>query len=102
MYLIILGIFMPLMLLVHNVLCFKNKKIMYALNNNSFTIINDKYYILQLVIGILNLFILFAIGFTMQYHTIQLGSLFYIFSFWILNYTIKGIALLLKYIEYNK
>lgn len=89
----ILGIIVPIVFLIYNIYCFKHKTVIYAIKSKEFIICNDKFFKLQLIMGILNSILLSMTSFMWELNSMQFGAVIYIGIFWMINYSVKGIAI---------
>lgn len=100
---VILSNFMVAIFFLHNIYCYKKNKVIYAINSNSFVIIDDKYFSLQLGISIINSISLLILSINYSYFKISSGyTLCFLLVFWLFNYMLKGIAILKKYAKINE
>ena len=100
---VILSNFIVTIFFLQNIYCYKKNKVIYAIKSNSFVIIDDKYFSLQLGVSIINSISLIILSINYSYFKISSGyTLCFLLVFWLFNYMLKGIAILKKYAKINE
>ena len=95
---LVIGVLAPLIFFIYNVICYFNKKVIYTIKSDKFIVINNTFYSLQLMLSCINCVLLFVLSFLLDYvQELQLNVICYLLIFWVINYFIKGIAILMKY-----
>ena len=88
---------------IYSLLCSKKRKVIYAINELDFVVLDDKYFDLQLKTSIINSIII-IIGSCLT-QVSQLGSIksiilfITILIFWIMNFRLKKLAIIKKYAQ---
>ncbi len=97
------GCVTAILFIVYNLICHKNKKSVYMLSTK-YIVINDKYYNIQLLFGIINSFLLLSFYiiwfiFSQNSPTFLFGT---IIIFWGLNYIMEFYSRKKEYISTKK
>lgn len=90
---------------IYSIVCYKNKKVTYIMESKKgkFTILNDKYYKIQLIFSILNCILLILESILLIPGSFERDSstylIFYVLTFWTINYLLKWISLKKNYAQ---
>ena len=101
MFFIICGVIAPISFVIINIVYYFNKEVIYTIKDKNLVIINDKFFKIQLCLSCVNS-ILIAIEVYMQEkfnYPYPFGLLLFLLTFWGINYLIKVIAILKKYMK---
>ncbi|MBE6087801.1 MAG: hypothetical protein E7206_07100 [Clostridium beijerinckii] len=87
----------------YSLLCSKKRKVIYAINEFNLVVLDDKYFDLQLKMSIINSIII-IIGASLtqvpQLDSIKLVLPFItVLIFWIMNFRLKRLAIIKKYVQ---
>lgn len=94
----IFGIIVPIIFIIYNLFCYYNEKIIYAINSKELKVINKKFFKLQLGMSIINSILISVFSYVAENINYTIGYLFFISTFWGINYSIKYIAVVKQYI----
>ena len=89
-----------LIFLVYSIISYKKKSIIYAVRDGKekVTVLKDDYYKMQLLFCVLNCILLILETLIIYIHSNSgLFTLYYIGTFWIVNYLLKFMAIKMKY-----
>lgn len=91
--LFIMGCFIVTIFIVYNILCYKNKKTVYMLNNK-YIVLNDNYYTTQLIFGLVNsvLLLVFYLVWNVTDRNLPIFLFTTIIIFWGLSYMLEFYA----------
>ena len=90
-----------LIFLVYSIISYKKKSIIYAVRDGKekVTVLKDDYYKIQLLFCVLNCILLILETLIIYIHSNSgLFTLYYIGTFWIVNYLLKFMAIKIKYL----
>lgn len=91
---------------IYSLLCYKKRKVIYTISEPEFNVLDYRYYNLQLKVSIINSIIIASGGIISQFF--QLGEIkstilfITILIFWIINYSLRKIAVSKKYAQIVK
>ena len=97
---VIVYISAALLFLIYSIRSYQKKNIIYTIRNEKMSVIKNDYYNLQLLFCIANCSLLIlesVIGYNME--NTKLLLLYYLATFWLLNFLLKIIALKMKYLN---
>ncbi len=84
--------------LIHNIVCYMNKRVINAIKKDNFIIIDNAFYKLQLVTSCLNyITVLIAIYMLHYFKAKQYDVMTYAVIFWGFNHSLRYIAIKKKY-----
>lgn len=98
--LVVSAIIIPLIFFIYAVISYKKKFVIYTINSRNMKVTNDSYYSLQLLFCII-ICILLVLESVLTINSISFFSLYYIATFWVVNYLLKFISIKMKYISIN-
>ena len=88
---------------IYGLLCCKKRKVIYTINKQEFTVLDDRYFGLQLKVSIVNSIVIVCGGITSQISQSGEGKSSIMFItvliFWIINYFLKKIAVNKRYAQ---
>lgn len=99
-----IGIGVALFFLFYNIYCYILKRVVYTINNNKLVVYNSKFYNIQLMLNITNVFTLIVISYFAYLNKLsfQIYAICFIGLFWFFNFFIRYISIKFKYIYYKE
>lgn len=102
--LVCLFVIIAVALIIHNLICYKKKKLIYVFSKKKYIILKSDYFVAQLVFGILNSIFMILFSFY-AYRTIENPSLYILFNmmiFWGMNFILDFYSRKKKYTVINQ
>ena len=92
MFFTIIGIILPILFIIYNLVCYSKKIVIYTIKNKEFRVINENFYKIQLGLSIINSLFITINSYISDKVNYCIGFLLFISMFWGINYLIKFIA----------
>ena len=97
MFFIICGVITPILFVIYNIIYYFNKKVIYTIKNKNLVIINNKFFKIQLCLSCVNSILIAIVVYAWDKFDSSFSFLFFMLTFWGINYLIKFIAILKRY-----
>ncbi|WP_394872837.1 hypothetical protein [Clostridium butyricum] len=102
MLFIICGLIVPIIFIIYNIICYLKRKVIYTINDSSLVIVDDRFFKLQLSLSLLNSLLVSVVVYIWEKQNLKFGILLFIMVYWGINYLIKYIGILKKYVQMKK
>jgi len=99
MFFIICGVIMPILFVIYNIVYYFNKKVIYTIKDKNLIVINNKFFKIQLCLSCVNSILISIIVYVWDKSNSPFSFLIFMLTFWSINYLIKVIAILKKYVK---
>ena len=99
MMIICFGFILPVLFIIYNVIYYFKKKVIYTIRKEDFIIVNDDFFKIQLFFSCTNAILISIIVFVWGKSDSRYISLPVIAIFWGINYLIKYISRVKRYVE---
>ena len=99
MIIICVGVGFPVLFIIYNIIYYFKKKVIYTIKSENFVVVSDDFYKIQLYLSCINAILISIIVFVWEKFDPQYIFLPVILAFWGINYLIKYISRIKKYVE---
>jgi len=99
MAVICFGVILPALFIIYNIIYYFNKKVIYTIKNNNFVIVSNDFFKIQLYLSCVNAILISIIVFVWDKFDFEFIALPVLLVFWGINYLIKYIIKVKKYVE---
>ena len=98
MIVICFGVGFPVLFIIYNIIYYFKKKVIYTIKSEDFVIVSDDFFKIQLYLSCINAMLISIIVFVWGKFDSQYIALPVILTFWGINYLIKYISRIKKYV----
>jgi len=98
MMVICFGVILPVLFIIYNIIYYFKKKVIYTINTEDFVIVSDDFFKLQLYLSCINAILTSILVFVWDKFNSRYTPLSVILTFWGINYLIKYISRIKKYV----
>ena len=99
MAVICFGVILPILFIIYNIIYYFDKKVIYTIKNDNFVIVSDDFFKIQLYLSCVNAILISIIIFVWDKFDFEFIALPVLLIFWGINYLIKYIIRVKKYVE---
>lgn len=96
---IISGIIIPILFIIYNIACYFKRKVSFLVGDEDITVIDDKFFSIQLWLSILNAVFISLIIYFEYKHESVIDLMYIVITYIGMNSLIKYIAVSKKYVE---